>query len=52
VLEGRQQARRATAWSKKLIAPSYDIGIERSRWQIKAARVSYMMVGVDRDFLI
>jgi hypothetical protein len=48
--EGGQQDSRATTCRKKLIAPSYDIGFQRSRSQIKATRVSYMMVGVDLNF--
>jgi hypothetical protein len=47
VPEGGQQDSRATTCRKKVIAPSYDIGFQRPRSQIKATRVSYMMVGVD-----
>jgi hypothetical protein len=50
VPEGGQQDSRATSCRKKVIAPSYDIGFQCSRSQIKATRVSYMMVGVDRNF--
>jgi hypothetical protein len=49
VPDGGQQDTRATTFRKKVLAPSYDIGFQRSRSQVKATRVSYMMVGVDRD---
>jgi hypothetical protein len=39
-----QQDGRATTCPKKVIAPSYDIRFQRSWSQIKATRVSYMMV--------
>jgi hypothetical protein len=50
VPEGGQQDIRATTCRKKVIATSYDIGFQRSRSQIKATSVSYMMVGVDLNF--
>jgi hypothetical protein len=37
---------------KKVIGPSYDIGFQCSRSQIKATRVSYMMGGLDLNFRI
>jgi hypothetical protein len=50
VLEGGEQDSRATTCRKKVIAPSYDIGFQCSRSQLRATRVSYMMVGVDLNF--
>jgi hypothetical protein len=50
VPEGGQQDSRATTSRKKVIAPSYDIGFQVTRSQIKARRISYMMGGVDRNF--
>jgi hypothetical protein len=40
VHEGEQQDSRATTCPKKVIAPSYDMGFQRSRSQIKATRLS------------
>jgi hypothetical protein len=50
VPEGGQQDSTATTCRKKVITPSSDIGFQRSRSQIKATRVGYMMVGVYRSF--
>jgi hypothetical protein len=50
VREGGHEDIRATTNRKMVIAPSYNMGFRRSKSQIKAKRVSYMMVGVDLIF--
>jgi hypothetical protein len=52
VPEGEQQDNGATTCRKKVIAPSSDIGFQSWRSQIKATRISYMMVGVHLNLWI
>jgi hypothetical protein len=50
VLEGGQEDSRAMTYRKKAIAASNNMGFQRSKSQIRATRVSYMMVGVALNF--